>query len=136
MQEPIGQEQEIDKMPLNSLGDYLRYNKEARRLNKKLRIRRYPIKQCPEDLHPKERIIFNRNDQPHNPQPVYLSNEMIDYKKKLIPGKTYDLPRCVVEYLASKGTGIWEKFKNPDGSVDSRKSSMTPRFALRTIYQS
>lgn len=124
----------IEEMPLNSLGDYLRYNKEARRLNKQLRIRRYPIKQCPEELHPKERIVFNRNDQPANPLPVYLSNEMIEYKKKLYPGQTYDLPRCVVEYLASKGNPIWERVTNQDGSEYSRKIAMEPRFALRTIY--
>ena len=134
--EPTAKDLEVDinTMPLETLGDYIRYNKEARRLNKKLRIRRYPIKQCHEDLHPKERIVFNRNDQPGNPLSVYLSNEMIDFKKKLIPGQTYDLPRCIVEYLATKGTPIWEKYTLPDGSVDSRKTGMHPRFAIRTIY--
>lgn len=126
---------EINEMPLNSLGDYMRYNVEARKLNKKLRICRYPIKQCPIELHPMERIVFNRHDQPNNPLPVYLSNDMIEYKIKLVPGKTYDIPRCVVSYLASKGTPIWKWFENPDGSKETRVASMDPRFSLRTIYQ-
>ena len=125
----------ISEMPLESLGDYLRYNKEARKLNKELRICRYKIKQCPVDLHPKERIVFGRNDQPGNPLPVYLSNEMIHFELTLYPGKTYDLPRCIVEYLASKGTAVWTKFENPDGTVDSRSTAMDPRFSLRTLYK-
>jgi len=125
----------IEEMPLESLGDYMRYNAEARKLNKKLRICRHQIKQCPIELHPTERIIFGRKDQPSNPLPVYLSNEMIEYKEKLIPGKTYDLPRCVVEYLAEKGTSIWGWFDNPDGSKETRVANKEPRFALRTIYK-
>ena len=37
----------IEDMPLNSLTDYIRYNREARKLNKQLKICRYPIKPCP-----------------------------------------------------------------------------------------
>ena len=124
----------IEDMPLNSLADYMRYNAEARKLNKKLRIARYPIKQCPIELHPKETIIFGRNDQPENPLHVYLSNEMINYKEVLEPGKKYTLPRCVVSYLASKGTPIWKKITKPDGTVENVKSGFNPRFAIRTIY--
>lgn len=126
---------EIEDMPLNSLGDYLRYNAEARKINKRMRLLRYPIKQCPVELHPKERIVFGRNDQPTNPLPVFISNEMIHFEQKLIPGQTYDLPRCVVDYLCSKGTPNWQWFDNPDGSRETRKASVTPRFAIRTIYQ-
>ncbi len=129
----------IEEMPLTSLGDYMRYNDEARKMNKKLRILRYPIKQCPVDLHPMERIVFGRNDQPTNPLPVFLSNDMIHFDRsaprdRLIPGKTYDLPRCVVEYLASKGTPVWAWFENADGSRETRMVSKTSRFSLRTIY--
>ena len=138
MDEVIQKEEEkklsIEEMPLNSLGDYLRYNAEARKLNKRLKLLRYPIKQCPIDLHPKERIVFGRNDQPSNPLPVYLSNEMIDFKMTLIPGKTYALPRCVVEYLSQKGTPVWKWYDKPDGSRETGISHKEPRFALRTIY--
>lgn len=122
-------------MPLNNLTDYIRYNREARRLNHKLKIRRYPIKPCPVDLHTTEKIVFNRNDQPTNPLPVMLSNDMIDFKMTLIPGKTYDLPRCIVAYLAKKGNPNWQWFTNADGSRETRIASMDPRFALRTIYE-
>ena len=131
---------DIEDMPLNSLGDYMRYNKRARELNKKLRILRYPIKQCPVDLHPMERIVFGRNDQPTNPLPVFISDDMIHFDRtsprdRLIPGQTYDLPRYVVNYLSQLGTPVWKWFDNPDGSKETRKASVTPRFALRTIYK-
>jgi hypothetical protein len=125
---------DIDAMPLNNLADYLRYNEKARKLNKQLGLCRYKIKQCPEELHPKQRIQFMRKDQPKNPLPVFLSNELIEYKKDLIPGKTYDLPLCIIDYLAGKGYPIWEKVKLSDGSIDSAKTSIDPRFALRTVY--
>ncbi len=124
----------IEDMPLNSLGDYLRYNAEARKLNKKLKICRYPIKQCPVELHPMERVVFGRHDQPTNPLPVFLSNDMIHFDQKLTPGKAYDLPRCIVSYLAEKGTSIWKWFDNPDGSKETRVAAKDPRFSLRTIY--
>lgn len=129
------EETDIDDMPLNSLGDYMRYNAKARALNKKLKICRYPIKPCPVELHPTDTIVFGRNDQPDNVLPVYLSNDMIDFKMKLYPGKTYDLPRCVIDYLASKGTPIWKWFTNPDGSKETRVSHSSPRFAIRNVYK-
>ena len=134
--EPTG----IEDMPLASLGDYMRYNAKARELNKKLKLLRYPIKQCPVELHPMERIVFGRNDQPTNPLPVFLSDHMIHFdrtapKDRLMPGQTYDLPRYVVDYLSKKGTPVWKWYDNPDGSRETRKESITPRFALRTIYK-
>lgn len=124
----------IEEMPLNSLEDYVAYNIEARKLNRKLKMCRYPIKQCPEELHPKERVVFNRNDQPSNPLPAYVSDHMIDFKKTLIPGKTYDLPRYIVEYLSKKGYPEWDWFVNPDGSKETRIARTKPRFSLRTVY--
>lgn len=139
---PISEVEALKEMPLESLGDYLRYNKETRRMSKeakrkdkKIKEAEYPMKQCPIELHPTERIVLGRNDQPTNPLPVHLSNEMIHYHETLIPGKTYDLPRCVVEYLASKGTAKWKWFDNPDGSKETRVAHINPRFALRTIYK-
>ena len=125
----------IEEMPLDTYADYKAYNREARKLNKKLRICRYPIKQCPIELHPTERVVFGRVDQPSNYAPVYLSNDEIEFKQKLYPGKTYDLPRCVVDFLAEKGTPVWKWFDNADGSKETRVSHKEPRFALRTVYQ-
>jgi hypothetical protein len=125
----------IEDMPLETLADYMRYNEEARKINHKLKLNRYPIKQCPVELHPTDRVEFGRADQPNNPLPVYLSNDMIEFKMRLIPGKVYDLPRCVVDYLAKKGTPIWKWFNNPDGSRETRVASKTPRFSLRTIRE-
>lgn len=126
---------DINDMPLNTLGDYLRYNAEARKLNRKLRLCRYPIKQCPIELHPTERVIIGRTDGSSNYIPVHLSNEMIHYNEKLYPGKTYDLPRCIVEYLGGKGNPEWRWFTNEDGSKETRIHNYAPRFAIRTIYK-
>ena len=132
---PEKKEIAIEDMPLNNITDYIRYNRAARAANKKLKICRYPAKPCPIELHPKETIVFNRKDQPSNTLPVYLSNDIIDFKMTLVPGKTYELPRCIIEYLAKKGIPQWRWFENPDGSRETRKASMDPRFALRTIYK-
>jgi hypothetical protein len=128
-------EEDINSMPLNSLGDYLRYNAKAREMNKKLGLCRYRIKQCPEELHPKERVIVTYADGSNNDIPVYKSDEMIDYKARLKPGKEYSLPRYIVEYLANKGTVNWERRTMPDGSVETIANGFKPRFAVRTIYR-
>ena len=129
------EECDINDMPLKTLGDHMRYNARARAMNKKLKICRYPIKPCPVELHPTDTIVFGRNDQPDNVLPVYLSNDMIEFKMKLYPGKTYDLPRCVIDYLATKGTPIWKWFNNADGSKETRVAHSSPRFAIRTVYK-
>ncbi len=131
----IAKEIGLDDMPLNCLADYVRYNQKARGLNKKLRVCRHPVKQCPIDLHPKQRVIINCTNQSNNDIPVYLFNEMIDFKQKLTPGMTYDLPLCIVDHLADRGEARWEQIKNPDGSSDTRKAGNRPRFAIRSVYQ-
>ena len=128
-------EMSIEEMPLNKLGDYIRYNIKAREINHRVGILRYPVKQCPVELHPHQRVIFNRKDQPRNPLPVFLWNEMIKFKKLLVPSRTYDLPLCIIDYLSSKGTAIWEWIENPDGSRQTAKVGTDPRFAIRTVYQ-
>jgi len=129
------QYENIEDMPLNCLDDYIKYNERARALNKKLKVARYQIKPCPVELHPTERIVFGRNDQKENALPVYLSDSMIDFKMTLYPGKTYELPRYIIEYLSKKGTPIWKWYENPDGSKETRISHFNPRFAIRTIYK-
>lgn len=124
----------IEDMPLKTYADYMKYNERARAANHRLKIARYPIKPCPVELHAKQRIVFNRNDQPRNPLPVYISDDKIDFKQTLKPGESYDLPLYVIEYLSKKGTPIWDWFDNPDGSRETRKKGIDPRFALRTLY--
>lgn len=125
----------IEDMPLQTVRDYRLYNEEARKLNKKLRICRYPIKQCPVELHPKQRIKFSNNDQSMNPVPVFLSNHLIHYDEKLIPGRVYDLPECIIHYLSEKGYPIWNWVNLPDGSKETRMIGKKPRFSLTTVYQ-
>lgn len=125
---------DIRTMKLETLEDYQEYNRRARAENKKYGMCRYPIKQCPEELHPKQRVVFNRNDQPMNPLPVYLSNDQIDFKKTLVPGKEYELPICVIEHLHSKGVPVWKWYDNPDGSKETRISHYDPRFSLRSVF--
>lgn len=125
----------IEDMPLNSIRDYRLYNEEARRLNKKLRICRYPIKQCPVELHPKQRVKFTNNDKSLHPVPVYLSNDLIHYNEKLFPGKVYDLPECIVHYLSEKGYPVWDWVNLADGSKETRMVGKQPRFGLTSVYQ-
>ena len=125
----------IEDMPLNSLRDYRLYNEEARKLNKKLKICRYPIKQCPIELHPKQRIKFGNNDKSTHPVAVLLSNHLIHFDEKLTPGKIYDLPECVVHYLAEKGYPIWDWVTLKDGSRETRRVNKTPRFSVSQVFQ-
>lgn len=125
----------IEDMPLETLRDYRMYNEEARRLNKKLRMCRYPIKQCPVELHPKQRVKFGNNDKSLNPVPVLVSNHLIHFDEKLIPGKVYDLPECIVHYLSEKGYPVWDWVNLPDGSKETRMVGKQPRFSLTSVYQ-
>lgn len=124
----------IDEMPLNSLRDYRLYNEAARKENKRLRINRYPIKPCPVDLHPKQKVIFRSNDQPTNPQKVFLSNDMIHYDETLIPGKTYELPEIIVHHLSNCENPIWGWVENKDGSKETVIKNKVPRFSLTPVY--
>jgi len=132
---PASNVDEITSMPLDSLEDYIAYNKAARMANKKYRICRYEIKPCPIALHPKEKVVFSRNDQHDNKLHFEKSDHMIDFKEDLIPGQTYELPRYIIEYLSKKGTANWKRTTNPDGTFTMKKTSINPRFSLRTVYE-
>ena len=128
---------DIDELPLETFRDYKKYNEEARKINKRLKILRYKIKQCPEELHPKQRIEFGRIDQPENSIPVHLSNHLIHYDKTLYPGQVYDLPVCVINHLAEKGYPVWKWVDTKGGKPGERETVIShkkPRFSLRTIY--
>lgn len=125
----------IDEMPLNTLRDYRLYNEEARKLNKKLRVCRYPIKQCPVELHPKQRVKIDTTNGSRNPIPVFKSDHMIHFDEDLIPGKVYDLPEYIISYLAEKGNPIWGWVNLSDGSKETKQLDKTPRFSLTTVYQ-
>ncbi len=125
----------IEEMPLETIRDYRLYNEEARKLNKKLRLNRYPIKQCPIELHPKQRIKFGNNDQSLHPVNVLVSNHLIHFDQKLFPGKEYDLPECIVHYLSEKGYPVWGWVNLPDGSKETAKIGMKPRFSVTSVYR-
>ncbi len=125
----------IEEMPLETLRDYRLYNEEARKLNKKLRICRYPIKQAPVELHPKVRIRFSSTNGCMNPVAVMLSNHLIHFDEMLTPGKEYDLPECIVHYLSEKGLPIWDWVTLRDGSRETQIVNKQPRFSLTNVYR-
>ena len=125
----------LEEWPLESIRDYRLYNEEARKMNKKLRLCRYPIKQCPVELHPKQRIRFGNNDKSMNPIPVFLSNHLIHFDEKLTPGQTYDLPHCIVHHLAERGYPVWGWVTLKDGSRETQITGKTPRFSLTSVYE-
>lgn len=126
---------EIEMMPLTNYEEYKAYNAAARKANRRLKKLTYLCKPCPIELHPKERVVFGRVDQPLNALPVYLSNHLIEYQETLYPGKSYDLPRVIINHLAEKGVPVWKWYTKPDGSQETRISHKEPRFTLRTVYQ-
>jgi hypothetical protein len=54
---------------------------------------------------------------------------------KLEPGKTYDLPECIVHYLSEKGYPVWDWVTLKDGSRETREVNKTPRFNLTSIWK-
>lgn len=132
--ESVEKEVPLDQMPLETYEDYKKYNAKARLENKRARKQVYPPKPCPLELHPKTRIVFNRKDQPSNPLPVFLCNDMIDFQETLIPGKTYELPNMVVKFLQERGTYIYERVDNPDGSYDTKPKQKIPRFNINADF--
>jgi len=128
-------EMDITDMPFETMGDYMRYNERATSLNKKLRLARYPIKPCPIELHPHDRVTISRNDNNTGKIPALLSNDRIHFDKKLEPGKMYELPRCVIDHLAEKGTPVWKWFDKGEGEKETRISHYEPRFSIRTHYR-
>jgi hypothetical protein len=124
----------IEDMPLESIRDYRKYNEMARKLNKKFKECRYPIKQCPVELHPKQKVIVHNNQQPNNPIKVFLSNELIHFDETLKPGQAYELPECVIHHLGELGNPVWKTRKLADGSTESFYDHKTPRFSIRNVY--
>ena len=125
----------IEDMPLETIRDYRLYNEEARKLNKKLRVCRYPIKQCPIDLHPKQRVKFGVTDGSTQEVAVHVSNHLIHFDQKLKPGQIYDLPQCIVHHLSEKGYPIWGYRNKPDGTKETVKVDQKPRFSLTSVYK-
>lgn len=124
----------IEQMPLETLRDYRLYNEEARKLNKKLKLCKYPIKQCPVELHPTQRVTISNNDKSTHPIKVFLSNHLIHYDETLKAGGTYDLPQCVVSHLTSRGYPVWGYVDLPDGTRETKQVNKTPRFSVVQVF--
>jgi len=133
--EAIADRLPIEDMPLETLRDYLNYNEEARKINKKLRLCKYPIKQCPVELHPMQRIKFSNNDKSTNPVKVHLSNHLIHYDKSLVPGNIYEVPECIANYLAEKGYPVWGYTEGKNGARETIMVNKTPRFSVTTVMK-
>lgn len=131
----------IEELPLETYRDYVRYNERARAANKKAKKLLYPMKQCPIELHPKQRIRFQRNDQPTNPLHVKKSNDIIDYEETLIPGRVYELPNVICDFLNKRGTPIWERKEKPkkpgqhEAEWETVLSGFKNRFALQAVFE-
>lgn len=107
----IDPEFDYTTMELNSMEDYDKYNKWARRQGR-------PVKSPDENspVHKKVRVKFQRFDQPENVLKSRLRTREIDWKGQLKPGKTYDLPLPVVRFLNRLATPIFEEKSVEPGS--------------------
>ena len=133
--EVVTQEVPINEMPLITFRDYRLYNERARSENKRLKLNRYPIEQAPVELHPTQRVRISRKDgQASNVIPVHLSNHLIHYEKKLIPGKIYDIPVCVLHFLEKRGHPVWNWFEGKNGARETGIDHYDPRFAISNVY--
>lgn len=79
---------------------------------------------APQYSGPMRRMKFMRNDQPENPMNVCLKKvvysaehdrkEIVDFSKTLVPGKTYDLPDPVVEFLNTRSVPTYGERADPE----------------------
>src|SRR3972149_5328637 len=99
MDKAISEEkQSIDEMPLESIRDYRLYNEEAARLNKKLKLCRYPYKQYPIELHPTTRVVFGRVDQPGRAFSSRTSQVSGTRRRPGSPPGGVRRPQCIISY--------------------------------------
>lgn len=98
-------------MELNTMEDYDKYNRWARKNNRPVKV---PTENSP--VHKKVRVKFQRFDQPENVLKTRLRTREIDWKGQLKPGKVYDLPLPVVKFLNRLATPIYEEKAVEPGS--------------------
>ena len=125
----------VDNMPLTTYSEYKKYNAAARKMNKKLKMCRHKCIPCPEELHPKEKVIITNNEQPQNVFPITLSNHLIDYNLLCEPNTPYEVPLVVINYSEGKNTPRWEAYDLPDGQTKTRQVAGSPKFSIRRVRE-
>lgn len=75
---------------------------------------------------PTKQMKFMRNDQPENPMNVYLRKvvynaeknckEMVDFRKTLVPGKAYELPDPVIDFLNTRSEPTYGERPDPENN--------------------
>lgn len=92
----------------------------------------FPVKVPPESMHKKIKVKFQRFDQPQNLSKVRFRNKAIDWEGQLKPGRIYELPLPVINYLNKLATPIFAEVKVEDGGetiTETRQVGETSRFS-------
>jgi hypothetical protein len=122
---------DLSTLPLNTVEDYRKYNEEARKQKK-------PIKFCPNEFYPMEKIKFRRvdNQKGSSTKIRFRSGKyLIDFHAEIEDGAVVSLPRPVVEYLNTRQVDKYKQIKRPDGSSETVYSHSDPRFSCQPVYE-
>lgn len=124
-------EEEIEKpfdfetFELKTLEDFKTWNyhahkafREAKKANPKSDPP-IPVKVPDESFHKKIKVRFQRMDQPENVLKVRCRTSSIDWRGELIPGRIYDLPMPVIQFLSNLATPVFAEVK-VDGPGETR----------------
>lgn len=74
--------------------------------------RKPPVK-IPEWTGPLVKVKFQRNDQPDNPMTIKLRNHLIDWEDTLHPGREYELPQPVIDFINSRKEPKYAEMQDP-----------------------
>ena len=121
---------DYETMPMNSMEDYDKYNKWARKNGRHVKV---PDENAP--FIKKVRIKFQRFDQPENVLKTRKRCREIDWKGQLKPSKTYDLPLPIVRFLNNLSVPLYEEKPVEPGSrkTETVQCGEKPRFSCQVL---
>lgn len=122
---------DLSTLPLETVDDYRNYNTEARKQKK-------PIKFCPPELYPMQKVKFRRvdNQKGSTTKIRFRSGKyLLDFKEEIPDGAELYLPTPVIDYINTRQVDKFKQIKHPDGSFETVFSHSEPRFTCQPIYE-
>jgi hypothetical protein len=134
----LEKEFDFDTFELKTLEDFKTWNlhahkafREAKKTNPKCDPP-VPVRVPDESFHKKIKIKFQRFDQPENILKVRCRTHEIDWRGELIPGRVYELPLAVIQFLNGLSTPIFAEVKIENGGeskTETQQVSERNRFS-------